>query len=659
MADDSDAGVLSAAVTASLGARIQTLSMARQRESLPIFRHRREILYLIETTPVVVLIGHTGSGKTTQLPQYLHEAGWTTDGLAVACTQPRRMAATSVAARVANEIGCALGQDVGYSIRFEDMTSDRTRIKYMTDGMLVREILVDPLLSRYSVIMIDEAHERSLYTDILLGVLKRILRKRPDLRVVVSSATLQAEAFRDFFGGDTKIISIEGRTHPVDVQYTSVPVENYFETAVQTVFDIHTREGPGDVLVFLTGMDEINRMAEEIADRATTLRPGMDRVAVLPLYAGLPADEQARVFEPAEEGTRKVVLATNVAETSVTIDGIVFVVDCGLVKLRTYEPVSGLEALAVVPVSRASAAQRAGRAGRTQPGKCFRLYTRETMGGLADATVPEVQRSNLVGVVLQLKALGIDNVARFDFVSSPPAELVIKALELLYMLGALDDYARLTDPVGLRMAELPLDAQTAKSLLAAPDFGCLDQMLTIAAMVSVESVFYTPHDDRRNADAERLKFAVDEGDHLTLYNVYQAFVGRGNQSAKWAHNHYLNYKALERAASVRRQLVRYMDRMGVRQSSTLATATAVAKCLAAAHFSNAARMQPDGSFLLVADGSTVWVHPSSMMFNRKADWVIFSELVQTGDKVYMMDITKVERDWLVEAAPGYYTVRRT
>ncbi|GAO49035.1 helicase associated domain-containing protein [Saitoella complicata NRRL Y-17804] len=643
-------------------------SLQRQRELLPIFRHRKSLLYLVETKPVTIVVGHTGSGKTTQLPQYLHEAGWTQDGKIIACTQPRRVAATTVATRVAEEVGCTLGQEVGYSIRFEDVTSDKTRIKYMTDGMLLREALVDPLLTRYRVIMLDEAHERTVYTDILLGVLKKIRKRRKDLRLVISSATLDAEEFKAYFEKDKNaaeeevsgIISLEGKMFPVDVMYLEEPTENYVEKAIETVFEITARERSGDILLFLTGRDEIERTAELIAERATNLPPNREQLLVLPLYAGLPTDRQLAVFEPTPEGVRKVIVSTNIAEASVTIDGIAFVIDCGFVKLRAYNPLTGMESLTVASISKASAAQRAGRAGRTKPGKCFRLYTQAAYDTLAPTSVPEIQRSDLAPVILQLKALGIDNVARFDFMTPPPAEMMVRALELLYSLGTLDDYGKLTQPLGLQMAEFPVEPMMARILLSSNDFGCGEQILTIAAMTSVQNVFVTPEGEKKVAESAKRKFTVEEGDHMTLLNVYHSYTSQPRERAvKWCHQHFLNHKALIKAVSIRAQLRRYMERFNIpiRSASPETAVHDIRRCLVSGYFAHAARMQPDGTYKMIKGGETLWAHPTSVMFNRKADWIVFYEIVETDKKIFIRDITKIEKEWLAELAPHYYEVK--
>ncbi|KAK9480111.1 P-loop containing nucleoside triphosphate hydrolase protein [Lipomyces japonicus] len=655
----SDWGSYQGLKTVSVSDQFKHASIQRQREMLPIYRHRDSITYLIESTQVVILIGHTGSGKSTQLTQYLHEDGWTKDGKIIGCTQPRRVAATSVAQRVAEEIGCRIGETVGYSIRFEDTTTEKTVIKYLTDGMLLRELMIDPLLRRYSVIMIDEAHERTIYTDILLCVLKKVIKKRKDLRLVISSATIQAHEFAKFFGDKSQIISIEGKMFPIDVLYLSEPAENYIEKTIQTIFDIHIEEPDGDILAFMTGREEITKVLQAVKDRSFHDESSV-RLLPLPLYSGLSQDEQNAIFDPTPPNTRKVIIATNIAEASVTVDGVIYVIDCGYVKVRTFDPATKIDSLIVTPISKASAVQRAGRAGRTRPGKCFRIYTETCANELDEVSSPEIQRSNLAMPILQIKSLGIDNIAKLDFVTPPPVNLVINALELLYSLKALDDYAKLTIPDGLRMAELPLNPMLSKVLLASASYGCTEEILTIAAMLTVENVFYKPRDEVKAADAEHRKFTVEEGDGLSLYNVYQEFV-RSKKSSKWAYDRYLNNKSLVKAVSVRNQLVRYLQKLEVNviKSSVPATADIVRKCLTLGYFSQAARMQPDGSYKLVAaQDVTVWPHPSSVMFNRIADWVIFTEIVEVNDKIYILGITTIERDWLLELAPDYYKVKR-
>ncbi|KAG1521224.1 hypothetical protein G6F52_006935 [Rhizopus delemar] len=664
------------AVVAHAEKQYRHLTMAQQRERLPVFKLRKEILYLLEKFQTVIVVGETGSGKTTQIPQYLMESGWANGGKQIACTQPRRIAATSVAQRVADEMNCSVGGEVGYLIRFDDQTSDKTKIKYMTDGMLFRETMIDPLLTKYSVIMIDEAHERSLYTDILIGVIKKIQKKRPELRVIISSATMDAEHFYRFFNTNTTkdiskdtatIISLEGRMFPVDVLYSDEPVSNYVEKAIQTVFDIHTREPAGDILVFMTGREEIDTVVGEIYDRGKTLPKNSLSIMPLPLYAGLTVEEQLQVFDPTPKYSRKVIVSTNIAEASVTLEGIVYVIDVGFVKIRAHNPKTGMEALVVTPVSKASALQRAGRAGRVRPGKTFRLYTEETYNSLRDTSIPEIQRSNLAPVILQLKALGIDNVLRFDFITPPPAELMTRALELLYSLKALDDVGRLTIPLGMQLAEFPVDPMLAKILLSSKDYGCSHEIVTIAAMMSVQNVFLQPSKIPKEILFEaRRRFWVEEGDTLTWINVYNAFINKGNKSGKWCHDRFLNFKALSRAMSIRLQLMKYLKRFDIPLVSAtskypntaegrLKASEDVRKCIATGYFANAAIAEPDGSgrFRTVRDNVLLNIHPNSVLFNRNPKCVVFHEVVETT-QAYMTDLTVIDPEWLPEIAPHFY-----
>ncbi|CAI5962557.1 unnamed protein product [Closterium sp. NIES-64] len=533
------------------------LSMQEQRQSLPIYKLKNELIQAVNENQVLVVIGETGSGKTTQMTQYLAEAGYTSKGR-IGCTQPRRVAAMSVAKRVAEEFGCRLGEEVGYAIRFEDCTSPETVIKYMTDGMLLREILVDEDLSSYSVIMLDEAHERTIHTDVLFGLLKDLLVKRKDMRLIVTSATLDAEKFSNYFF-QCPIFTIPGRTFPVEVLYTKAPETDYLDAALITVMQIHLTEPEGDILLFLTGQEEIDTSCQILYERIKGLGPSVPELIILPVYSSLPSEMQTRIFDPAPPGTRKVVVATNIAEASLTIDGIYYVVDPGFAKQKVYNPKLGLDSLVITPISQASARQRAGRAGRTGPGKCYRLYTESAYRNeMLPTTVPEIQRTNLGMTTLTLKAMGINDLLAFDFMDPPPPQALISAMEQLYNLGALDEEGLLTK-LGRKMAEFPLEPPLSKTLIASVDLGCSEEILTIIAMLQAQNIFYRPREKQAQADQKKAKFFQPEGDHLTLLAVYEAWKAK-NFSGPWCYENFVQSRSLRRAQDVRKQLLTIMDR---------------------------------------------------------------------------------------------------
>ncbi|KAG2134011.1 P-loop containing nucleoside triphosphate hydrolase protein [Suillus cothurnatus] len=636
-----------------------SLSIQAQRERLPIRQYRQKLLHCIEKYGVTIVVGQTGSGKTTQLPQYLLESGWASEGNVIACTQPRRVAATSVAIRVAAEVGTLLGDEVGYTIRFEDVSDkERTRICYMTDGMLFRETLIDPLLSRYSVIMIDEAHERSLYTDLLLGVLKKIRRKRPSLRLIVSSATLDARSFLEYFTSgahpdDAIIISLEGRVFPVEVAYLQEPAPDYVRKAVEVAWNINLQHGAGDILMFLTGREEIERCLEELTELLPTLPRGATQIIPLALHAGLSTEEQLRVFNVAERGTRKVIAATNIAEASVTIDGVQFVIDSGFVKIRTYNPTTFLASLSTVPVSQASAIQRAGRAGRTSPGICFRLYPDSVFVSLPTSTPPEITRTDMTTPILQLKSLGIDDLMKFEWVSAPPAESILRALEGLFAAGMICDDGLLT-PIGERVAECPIDVNIARMLFTSKDFNCGEEILTIAAMVSIQDAFVIPDGaPGAIAELERRKFTAEEGDHLTLLNAYNAFTKYG-RSSSWCKAHALNFRAMSRAVSIRSQLKKYMIRFNLPLQSCEGDAKRLRQCLVSGYWRNGARWVADGTYRSVKGNKTLYVHPTSVLFTRKSrtGWVVFHEVEETK-KTQIRILSEIEPDWLLNYGHKY------
>ena len=638
----------------SLGKRT-SMSIKQQRESLPVYKFRNQLLEAVRENQLMIVVGDTGSGKTTQLTQYLAEGGFANDGI-IGCTQPRRVAAMSVAKRVAEEVGCKLGEEVGYTIRFEDCTSPATKIKYMTDGMLQREVLLDPNLKKYSVIMLDEAHERTIATDVLFGLLKKTLTRRPDLKVIVTSATLDADKFSEYFN-KCPIFTIPGRTFPVEIMYSREPESDYLDAALVTVMQIHLTEPPGDILLFLTGQEEIDTSCEILFERMKALGPSVPELIILPVYSALPSEMQSRIFEPAPPGSRKVVIATNIAETSITIDGIYYVIDPGFVKQNAYDPKLGMDSLVVTPISQAQAKQRAGRAGRTGPGKCFRLYTEAAFQSeMLPTSIPEIQRQNLSTTILMLKAMGINDLLHFDFMDPPPTNTMLTALEELYALSALDDEGLLTR-LGRKMADFPMEPALAKVLIYSTEMGCSEEILSIVAMLSVQTVFYRPKEKQQQADQKKAKFHDPHGDHLTLLNVYNGWKN-SNFSNPWCFENYVQNRSMKRAQDVRQQLVSIMERYKHQIVSCGRNTMKVRQALCSGFFRNAARKDPQEGYKTLIEGTPVYMHPSSAMFGKPAEHVIFHTLVLTT-KEYMQQTTAIEPKWLVDAAPTFFKVAAT
>lgn len=638
-----------------------------KRRKLPAWEAKKDFLKLVKRNQAVVLVGETGSGKTTQLPQFLLEAGYHMQGgerRGIACTQPRRVAAMSVAQRVADELDVALSTHVGYLIRFEDKTSQETILKFLTDGMLLREAMSDPLLSKYSVVILDEAHERTLATDVLFGLLKEVMKNRPSLKLVVMSATMDAQKMQTYFN-HAPLLNIPGRTHPVEIFYTAEPERDYLEAAIRTVVQIHNSEGEGDVLLFLTGEEEIESCCRSLRKEGLRYQESGELV-VVPLYSSLPPQQQQKIFEaapppkyPGGRPGRKVVVATNIAETSITIDGIIYVVDPGFAKQKVYNPRIRVESLLVSPVSKASASQRAGRAGRTQPGKCFRLYTEKAFKGeLTEQTYPEILRSNLGVVVLTLKKLGIDDLVHFDFMDPPAPETLMRALETLNHLGCLSDDGDLTE-IGDRAAEFPLDPQLAKMLLESPKHRCSNEMLSIAAMLSVPIVFVRPKEQAKEADEAKGRFSHLDGDHLTLLNVFHAYKQHttgGIDPGSFCYDNYINARSMRSAESVREQLKRTMERLNLEMVSTdfhdKEYYPNIRKCLVAGFFAQVAHLEKTGTYLTVKDNQVVALHPSTCL-SHKPEWVLYNEFVLTS-KNFIRTVTQVRGEWLLEIAPQYY-----
>ncbi|WVZ01502.1 hypothetical protein V8G54_027571 [Vigna mungo] len=636
-------------------------TIAEQRQYLPIFSVREELLQVVRENQVVVVVGETGSGKTTQLTQYLHEDGYTIGGI-VGCTQPRRVAAMSVAKRVSEEMDTELGDKVGYAIRFEDVTGPSTIIKYMTDGVLLRETLKDSDLDKYRVIVMDEAHERSLNTDVLFGILKKVVAQRRDFKLIVTSATLNAQKFSNFFGS-VPIFHIPGRTFPVNILWSKTPVEDYVEGAVKQAMTIHITSPPGDILIFMTGQDEIEAacyaLAERMEQMVSTSNKVVPKLLILPIYSQLPADLQAKIFQKAEDGARKCIVATNIAETSLTVDGIFYVIDSGYGKMKVYNPRMGMDALQVFPVSRAAADQRSGRAGRTGPGTCYRLYTESAyLNEMLPSPVPEIQRTNLGNVVLLLKSLKVENLLDFDFMDPPPQDNILNSMYQLWVLGALNNVGGLTD-LGWKMVEFPLDPPLAKMLLTGELLGCLEEVLTIVSMLSVPSVFFRPKDRAEESDAARERFFVPESDHLTLYNVYQQWK-QHDYRGDWCNDHFLHVKGLRKAREVRSQLLDILKTLKIPLTSCWPDTDIVRKAICSAYFHNAARLKGVGEYVNCRNGMPCHLHPSSALYGMGCtpEYVVYHELILTT-KEYMQCATAVEPQWLAELGPMFFSVKES
>ncbi|KAF3988493.1 hypothetical protein FT663_03953 [Candidozyma haemuli var. vulneris] len=635
--------------------KLPKLSLQQQRESLPVFAMRTQLIEAIEQNQFLVIVGETGSGKTTQIVQYVYEEALNVVGNTekiIGCTQPRRVAAVSVAKRVAEEVGCKVGEEVGYYIRFEDVTSPETKIKYMTDGMLQREALLDPTMSKYSVIMLDEAHERTIATDVLFALLKKAAKSNPNLKVIVTSATLDSAKFASFFN-DCPVLKIPGRTYPVETLFSREAEPDYLAAALDCVMQIHVAEAEGDILVFLTGQEEIDTSCEVLYQRIKTLGSAVPELLILPVYSALSSDMQSKIFEPAPPGARKVVLATNIAETSITIDGIRYVVDPGYVKVNAYDPKLGMDTLVVSPISQAQANQRAGRAGRTGPGKCYRLYTEQAYNTeMLPNSIPEIQRQNLALTILMLKAMGINDLLNFEFMDPPPAQTLVNALHDLYNLDALDEEGYLT-PFGRKMSEFPMEPALAKTLIESTELGCVDEILTIVAMLSVQSVFNRPKDKQAAADQKKQRFHSVYGDHITLLNVYRAWDLNG-RSPGWCKDNYIHERSMRRALDVRKQLGQIMKRFRIPIDSCGSDTIAVRKAFCSGFFRNSAKRDPhEGIYNTLVDQTPVSMHPSSALFGKSCEYVIYHTVLLTT-KEYMHCVSTIDPRWLLELAPRFF-----
>ena len=621
-------------------------------EDLPVAARRQEIAAAIAAHPVVIVAGETGSGKTTQLPKICLELGRGSNGL-IGHTQPRRLAARTVAARIAGELGVAVGGLVGYRVRFSDQTSGNTAIKLMTDGILLNDMQQDRLLSRYDTLIIDEAHERSLNIDFLLGYLKRLLPRRPDLKVIVTSATIDVERFSRHFD-DAPVIEVSGRSYPVETHYLGSEGEADEEPAERIVSLVDAIAAGdygqrGDVLVFLPGEREIRELAQ-ILRRS-------DSVDVLPLYARLSQTEQNRVFEGARRRARlRVVLATNVAETSLTVPGIRYVIDPGVARLSRYSHRSRLQRLPVEPVSQASADQRRGRCGREAPGVCLRLFSEADYATRPEFTDPEIQRTNLASVILQMLSLGLGEVEEFPFIDPPDGRLIRDGYKLLEELGAVDAAGELT-PTGRRMARFPVDPRLARMVLEGSTRGCLEAVLVIASALSVQDPRERPAEKRSQADQAHARFQHGRSDFLVWINLWRYYEQQRqalsqNRLRKLCQQEFLSYTRLREWRDVHAQLSIACRQQNVRVTAVLPEEEnyrAVHCALLSGLLGNLAQRQ-EGREYLGARNRRLYVFPGSGQAKKKHPWIVAAEIVETS-RVYAREVAAVEPRWALDINP--------
>jgi len=624
--------------------RRESLPVARFDEGLPIAARRGEIRRAIQEHQVVVVCGETGSGKSTQLPLICLDAGLGARGM-IGHTQPRRIAARTIAQRLGEELGVGLGRAVGYKVRFDDATDPGTVIKVVTDGVLLAEMQHDRRLSRYEAIIIDEAHERSLNIDFLLGYLRRLVPRRPELRIVITSATIDPGRFSKHFGG-APVIEVSGRVFPVEVRYRPAPEEASSEAdPAQGLIDAVEElalGGPGDILVFLPGEREIHEAERALREGSAAAR----RAEILPLYARLAAKDQLRAFQAHDR--RRIILATNIAETSITVPGVHSVVDSGLARVSRFGSRSRVQGLEIEPISRASADQRAGRCGRVADGVCIRLYSEEDFAQRPAFTDPEILRSNLAGVVLRMKALRLGDPAKFPFIDRPSPRRIRDGIDTLVELGALDGAGELTQ-IGRRLAAMPIDPRLGRMILASVDEGCLREVLVLAAALATRDPRERPMEARERADAAHAQFVDHASDFLTLLNIWKAYRAQqaelsGRRLRRWCAERFLSSRGLREWEDLHEQLRRMARQQLHRGNHDAASPEAVHRALLSGLLSNVG-VRGEKHEYQGANGMEFFIHPGSVLFERKPRWVVAAEMVRTT-RVYARIVAPVHAEWI-------------
>ncbi len=607
---------------------------------LPITACRQRIVEAIRTSRVLVVAGDTGSGKTTQLPKMCLEAGRGRHGL-IGCTQPRRIAAVAMAERVAEEVGDPAA--VGYKIRFSDHTRDTTRIKFMTDGILLAETRSDRLLQAYDTLIIDEAHERSLNIDFLLGHLKGLLARRDDLRLIISSATIDTDRFSAHFD-DAPVIEVSGRTHPVQVRYDGEDDENetYLERAVARALELAALPEGGDILIFMPTERDIRETVDALSHRLK------DQALILPLFGRLQGADQRRIFRPARR--RKIIVATNIAETSITVPGIRYVVDTGLARQARYNVRARTTSLLVSRVSQASCRQRAGRCGRTGPGICYRLYSEEDYLARPQFTLPEIQRSNLAEVILQMIALNLGDPRRFPFIDPPSPGAIREGFRVLHELGALDQHDRITDR-GRIMARLPLDPRISRIIIEGAELGALREVRIIAAALSIQDPRIRPAEQEAKADEAHRRFRHEKSDFLTYVTIWDTFHATGDQARtaarlrRFCRDNYLSWQRMREWFDVHDQIRRQLRQEGGFADNTEpASYDAIHQALAAGFLRNIAQRQKKNLYQ-GAGGREIMLFPGSSLYNRGGQWIVAAEFVETS-RLFARTAAVIDQRWL-------------
>ena len=637
--------------------RLAQLPQPTFDDFLPVCQRRDEIAQAIAEHQVVVICGETGSGKSTQLPKICLQLGRGVDGL-IGHTQPRRIAARSLATRIAEELRAPLGTTVGYQVRFTDQTGPQTLVKLMTDGILLAETQRDRFLDAYDTLIIDEAHERSLNIDFLMGYLKQLLPRRPDLKLIITSATIDAERFAQHFEttrGPAPVLQVSGRMYPVEVRYHPVAEDDStdepdWEQAIVSALHELAEIDTGDTLVFLPTERDIHELAKRLRGEHFAGDGNGRRTEILPLYARLPASEQARVFTG--HPYRRIVLATNVAESSLTVPGIRYVVDPGTARISRYSARSKMQRLPIEPISQASANQRSGRCGRMGPGLCIRLYSETDFLARERFTPPEVQRTSLASVILQLKALDFGGIEEFPFLDPPKSEAIRDGYKTLFELGAIDAEQRLTD-LGRRLSRLPLDPRVARIVLAGDDEGCLSEILIIAAALELQDPRERPLEKQQAADECHARFSDEESDffsYLKLWDFYEGLRGSltRNQLRRACRQNFLSYNRIQEWLDVHRQLLDLVSELGLQPRARRNDRNALTRALLTGLLANVAMKSESGEYQ-VGGGARAWLWPGSGLLAQKPRWVVASEQVETTRR-YLRIAGKIDPGWIERLA---------